>query len=192
MRRLRARGYTVVELMMALAVFTTGVTGIVAMQRATASANRHARAVVVATGIAQAWLDQLTAESGLWRTDLSQTTWLKSINTGSNDGNWQLPDFVAARRFGPRFNVFGEPDTDADDYCAQIRLTWLYPDENNGGVPGTGVIRTEVRVFWLRDGASRVDEDCTGTSGATMTAVTGATDSYHFVHQAGAVAQHRN
>jgi GAF domain-containing protein len=80
----------------------------------------------------------------------------------------------------------------SDTDVGLLRLTWLYPDENNGGVPGTGVIRTEVRVFWLRDGASRVEADCTGTGDATLDAVGDATDTYHFVHQAGAVAQRRN
>ena len=53
--RSRTRGYTVVELMMALAVFATGVTGIVAMQRATVSSNRLAKNMTIATGVAQAY-----------------------------------------------------------------------------------------------------------------------------------------
>ena len=64
-RRKPSRGYTVVELLMALAVFTTGVTGIIAMQRTVIAANRHARNLTVANGIAQAWLDQLVADVGL-------------------------------------------------------------------------------------------------------------------------------
>ena len=183
-RRARSRGYTVVELMMALGVFATGVTGIIAMQRTTVAANRHARSVVVATGIAQAWLDQLTADSSLWQSDLTQTTWLKSVDTAGLNGNWQLPAHVGDRDFGPRFDLFGNADDAADAYCAHIRLTRLYP-----GTPG--VLRAEVRVFWVRDGGTRVDDDCTSAAAATIADVGVATDDYHFVYQAGAVGQRR-
>jgi hypothetical protein len=192
MGRSRIRGYTVVELMMALAVFTTGVTGVIAMQRTVIAANRHARSLTVANGIAQAWLDQLAADSSLWQAGLGQTVWLGSIETAGVNGTWQLPaqSGTAARNFGPTFDVFGRPLAGANDYCAHIRLTWLSPDQNNGGIPGTGSIRTEVRVFWLRDGGARVAGDCTNAAAATVTNVgTNAQNSYFFVYHTGAVAQ---
>jgi prepilin-type N-terminal cleavage/methylation domain-containing protein len=190
--RRAARGYTVVELMMALAVFAAGVTGVMAMQRAVVAANRHARAVTVANGIAQAWLDQLAVDATLWETNLNQTVWLRAIANGM-DGVWHVPaqSNAAARNFGPTFNLFGAPVAGATDFCTHIRLTWLYPDENGGGRPGSGSIRTDVRVFWLRDGGTRIAGDCTTTASATVTDVgTDANDSYFFVYQTGAVAQH--
>jgi hypothetical protein len=200
--RKRARGYTVLELMMALAVFTTGVMGIIAMQRTVLAANRHARNLTVANGIAQAWLDQLAADSSLWETGLGQTVWLQSVSAPGMNGAWQLPaqSVAAVRNFGPTFNVFGAPDPNATDYCAHIRLTWLAPDQNGGGRPGTGSIRTEVRVFWLRDGGTRVAGDCANQGAATVQAITddlsgneptgpNVNDDYFFVYQAGAVAQ---
>jgi hypothetical protein len=190
--RKHSRAYTVIELMMALSVFTTGVLGVIAMQRTVLAANRHARNLTVANGIAQAWLDQLAADSSLWVNNLNQTVWLQSVTAAGMNGAWQLPaqSVPAVRNFGPTFNVFGAPDPNATDYCAHIRLTLLSPDETMGGPPGTGSIRTEVRVFWLRDGGTRVAGDC-NTPGAAVTAAVGndVNDSYFFVYQAGAVAQ---
>jgi Tfp pilus assembly protein PilV len=192
MRRSRGRGYTVVELMMALAVFTTGVTGVIAMQRTVIVGNRHARNLTVANGIAQAWLDQLGADSSLWQAGLGQTVWLQSIQTAGMNGTWQLPaqSGAAARNFGPTFNLFGQPMAGANDYCAHIRLTWLSPDGNNGGIAGTGSIRTEVRVFWLRDGGARIAGDCTTAAAGTVANVgADANNSYFFVYHTGAVAE---
>jgi hypothetical protein len=162
------------------------------MQRTVLAANRHARNLTVANGIAQAWLDQLAADSSLWVTNLNQTVWLQSVTAAGMNGTWQLPaqSVPAVRNFGPTFNVFGAPDPNATDYCAHIRLTLLSPDETMGGPPGTGSIRTEVRVFWLRDGGTRVAGDCNAPGAAVATAVgNDVNDSYFFVYQAGAVAQ---
>jgi hypothetical protein len=177
---------------MALAVFSTGVTGIIAMQRTVITANRHARNLTVANGIAQAWLDQLAADSTMWRTDLTQTVWLQSVTAAGMNRAWQLPaqSLGPARNFGPTFNVFGAPNATANDYCAHIRLTWLAFDQMNGGRAGTGAIRAEVRVFWLRDGATRIPGDCDSPATATVNAVTAdADDSYFFVYQATSLAQ---
>jgi hypothetical protein len=98
---------------------------------------------------------------------------------------------AAQRNFGPTFNLFGAPVAGATDFCVHVRLTWLYPDELRGGRAGSGSIRTDVRVFWLRDGGTRVAGDCTSNAAATVTNVgTDANDAYFFVYQTGAVAQH--
>jgi hypothetical protein len=174
--------------MMALAVFATGVTGVIAMQRTVIVGNRHARNLTVANGIAQAWLDQLAADSSLWQANLNQTVWLQSINVAGMNGAWQLPaqSAPAARNFGPTFNLFGQPVAGANDYCAHIRLTWL----SDGAIPGTGSIRTDVRVFWLRDGGARIAGDCnTAAAGTVANVGANANNSYFFVYHTGAVAQ---
>lgn len=188
--RQRARGYTVVELMMALAVFATGVTGIIAMERAAVSANQHARNVALATAVAQSWLGQLATDATLWKTDVTSTTWLTTIQT--SDHVWQLPAWNDQRNFGPEFDGFGAPVKEGGIFCAQIRLTWLYGDASAAkpvGIAGNGVIRTEVRVFWPRDGATRIAGDCTNNAQSTVDAVAAATDTYHFVVQSAAVRQ---
>jgi len=188
----RARGYTLVELMMALGVFASGVVGIIGMQRATVSSNQFAKNMTIANGIAQAWLTQLSADATLWTSanNVTSTTWLTTITT--LDNQWQLPVYNATRAFGPAFDGFGNPVAANGTFCAQIRLTWLYGDKSaqqNTGVAGNGLIRTEVRVFWPRDGVTRVNNDCGDTSQATVNAIGAATGTYHFVMQAGAVHQ---
>ena len=193
-RRSLLRGYTVVELMMALSVFTGGVVGIIGMQRSVVAANRHARNLTVANGIAQAWLDQLSVDASYWNANLGQTIWLQSVNAPGVNGAWQLPapSLAAARNFGPTFNLFGAPDAAATDYCVHIRLTLLY-DPSAGARPGSGSIRTDVRVFWARDGGARVAGDCTNGGAATVTQVgNDLTDNYFFVYQTGAVSQHQD
>jgi len=197
MRR-ASRGYTVVELMMSLAIFATGVTGIVAMQRATVTTNLLARNVTIANGIAQAWLSQLQADGALWRPTpliptggVANTVWLGSANTAN--GLWQLPTYDATRQFGPMFDGFGAPVAANGQFCAQIRLTWLYGDGiSQGGLAGNGLIRTEVRVFWPRDTITTAGfdaGDCANAAQATVDGVATKNGKYHFVVQAGAVRQ---
>jgi len=193
MKRL-ARGYTVVELMMSLAVFATGVTGIIAMQRATITTNQVARNVAVANGIAQAWLTQLQSDGTLWQPKVVPAitpVWLLTAN--ASNGLWQLPAWNATRQFGPQFDGFGAPVQANPQFCAQIRLTWLYGDgTSQGGLNGNGLIRTEVRVFWPRDtlGTAGFDAgDCTDNTQATVDGVAAKTTKYHFAVQAGAVRQ---
>ncbi|HTQ05374.1 MAG TPA: prepilin-type N-terminal cleavage/methylation domain-containing protein [Polyangiaceae bacterium] len=191
----RARGYTVIELMMSLAVFATGVTGVIAMERATVSSNQLAKNVAIANAVAQSWLSQLAADSTLWTTQWSvtQTTWLSTVT--ANDGLWQLPVYDTTRAFGPEFDGFGAPTTANPAFCAQIRLTWLYGDASPSqatGIPGNGVIRTEVRVFWPHeqvgvDTSTRFATDCSNAAPATVNAVTDGT--YHMIVQASAVRQ---
>jgi len=188
----RTRGYTVVELMMALAVFTTGITGVIAMQRATVAANRLAKNITVASGIADAWLGQLATDAAQWRSNLVGTIWLGTVNVANMNGAWQLPAWNTGRDFGPGFDPLGAPGANNRDFCAHIRLTWFYLDGSGvGGDPGNGLIRTEVRVFWPRDGVTRVANDCTNATPATINAVTAAIASgeYHVVTQASAVRQ---
>jgi len=189
--RARSRGYTAVELMMSLAVFMGGVTGIMTMQRTTVSANRTARNVALASSIAQAWQAQLASDATLWRGNFAGTTWIKSLEETGVNGAWQLPEFDTTRQFGPRFDALGNPNTAASEFCVHVRLTWLYYNGVDTGV-GTGqngTIRTEVRVFWPREGAERVEGDCTAETAAVIDEVGTATDRYYFVVQTGAVRQ---
>jgi len=188
--RKRARGYTVIELMMALAVFATGVTGIVAMQRATVSSNQLAKNLTLANGIAQAWLTQLQADGSLWNPGVANTVWLVSANTAN--GLWQLPTYNVTRKFGAEFDNFGAPvPAGGGFFCTHIRLTWLFGDSiSQGGLAGNGLIRTEVRVFWPRDNTGFDPGDCSNAAQSVVDGVALKTsDKYHFVVQTGAVRQ---
>jgi Tfp pilus assembly protein PilV len=189
-RRSRARGYTVVELMMALGVFTMGAVGVFAMQRITLNSNQHAKNLTLASGIAQGWLGQLSADASLWRASGNEagTDWLKSVAT-ANDV-WQLPSDNAAlrssRRFGRAFNVRGEAvdPSVSPVFCVHVRLTRLYT-----APAGNGLTRTDVRVFWPREGVAPIAGDC--TDAGTIDEVASSLDRYHFVYRTGAVRQNQ-
>jgi prepilin-type N-terminal cleavage/methylation domain-containing protein len=146
----RQRGYTVVELVMAMAIMAVGVAGVIAMQGVTAASNRHARTLTVATHVGQAWLDMLATESSLWteRDSLARTTWLARVDS---EASWFRPAFSSSVNFGPAFDTLGNAvaidDLERDtQYCVDLRLLRL--EESAGGA---GLIRAEVRVYWRRE-----------------------------------------
>lgn len=207
----RERGYTVVELMMALAVLAIGVTGVIAMQKVTLAANRDAKSFAIATQIAQAWQDQLSVDAVQWNypsqsqqgvSDLTDTMWLSRVGTsGTTPSGWFLPAYSATQRFGGAFDALGNPVSDYSQaaFCAHVRLQWLSPDGAQVSSPssttGNGLIRTEVRVFWLKDaGTAPATTDGFCPAGmvndvAWATTVGRAVDRYQFVYQTSAVRQ---
>jgi prepilin-type N-terminal cleavage/methylation domain-containing protein len=194
--RQRARGFTAVELLMAISIFAIGVSGIIAMQKVMVNANSHAKNLNIATHIAQATLDQLATDAVAWNhpspskpvSDLgTDTDWLKEIN--GTEGVWFRPNFIVNRGFGAGFDALGNPVTDANAadavFCTHVRLQWLYPEVN-----GNGLIRAEVRVFWLRDGmGGTVDGQPLCNPGTDPTQIEDNGDRYHFVFQATALKE---
>jgi hypothetical protein len=73
-------------------------------------------------------------------------------------------------------------------YCAHIRLSWLYQD-SAGVVVGDGLIRTEVRVFWLRDGQAPLANNPVCSAEEAPANVGAALDRYHFVYNVSAVRE---
>ncbi len=158
-RRHRGQGYTVVELMMAMAVMTIGLGGIIAMQKVTVASNMNAKNVAIATHIAQGFLDELAAESHAWtqNDNFNNTVWLRNVGAQGTAPVWFNPAYSAVRLLGEGFDALGNP-VPADDltrdaqYCAHLRLTWLAGQ--SAGKQGGGLIRTEVRVYWRREGVA--------------------------------------
>jgi prepilin-type N-terminal cleavage/methylation domain-containing protein len=159
-------GYTVVEVMMALAVLTLGATGVVAMQKATIISNNHARNLVTANAIAQSWMERLRTDALSWNEpalvpDLGDTQWLKLANNGpAIPTGWFSPSASTLKGSQPAGTAFGDlmgadqfaGDTMATAFCTQIRLTRF---ANNTAVALGSyyrMIRAEVRVYWSRSG----------------------------------------
>jgi len=195
-KRPRQRGYTAVELMMAIGIFGIGVTGIIAMQKMTVVSNQHAKNLSIATHIAESWLDMLATDAVMWNhpspqnaiPDIGQTTWLQSVKLNANTANdWILPTYSTVLAFGPAFDALGNPVDPAAApnsvaFCSHLRLSWLYQPT----VSGNGLIRAEVRVFWLRDGQGFAQNMC---AGAQVTNVGGATQTFHFVQKITAIRE---
>lgn len=174
------RGYTVVELLMSLAVLAVGVSGIIAMQRVTAATNRSARQIATATQIAESWIGHLATDASVWDgQDFTRTAWLK---TDTLTGAFFLPVYSEERQFGPAFDVQGAAvETDSSDlfYCTHLRFEPVYA----AGSGRSEVVRADVRVFWPRAGAALPEglaAYCADESDATQ--YDDATTTFHFVY----------
>ncbi|HYQ29755.1 MAG TPA: prepilin-type N-terminal cleavage/methylation domain-containing protein [Polyangiaceae bacterium] len=191
------RGYTAVELMMAIGIFGIGVTGIIGMQKVTVVSNQHAKNLGIATHIAESWLDMLATDAVTWNhpsatnaaPDIGQTTWLRLVKSNANTVNdWVLPTYSPELAFGPAFDALGnpiDPGTAADGavaFCSHLRLSWLYQPT----VSGNGLIRAEVRVFWVRDGQGFAQDMCDNAQVANVGA---AKQTFHFVQKITAIRE---
>ncbi|MDB4928061.1 MAG: hypothetical protein JWM10_545 [Myxococcaceae bacterium] len=162
MRRTRAAqaGYTMVEVLAAMAVLGTGLLGIIAMQSTAVNANQRAQEITMGTNLARRWQDRLRRDSYQW-TQPSQTnpvsnlaaTWYLSRLGTSISTDWYVPDSPSSTVSGlletAAFDYFGNDVTTTSPnayYCTQVRLTALIPNQ---------LIRSEVRVWWFRQGGVR-------------------------------------
>jgi len=192
-----ARGYTVIEVMIALTLLAIGTSGIIAMQKVTSVTNRESRNLVIANQIARTWMERLRTDAVQWNnpsvsnptSDLdTDTVWLKNVT-----GNWARPaDDV---RGSATADAFGNdiPDNKADkagSFCTNVRLSWLHGPAGGGEAPPF-LLRAEVRVYWLRDGGpGGLDGKTVCDPGMTnLNAVSPALDRYHFVYVTSAIAQ---
>jgi prepilin-type N-terminal cleavage/methylation domain-containing protein len=190
-RRVSQRGYTLVELMMAIAVFGIGVSGIIAMQKVAAAANQHSKALSVATNIAQSWIDALQADASIYNQVAlpTQTAFFTGFTSKAVvDLDWFVPPESSARNISAAFDGLGNPLFGANSadaqFCAHLRLTQLY---NNS--PGLNVIRTQVRVFWPRGDSNVPTNFCAATGGMSPADVLINTSDFRFVYQVSAVRQ---
>jgi prepilin-type N-terminal cleavage/methylation domain-containing protein len=194
----RRRGYTVVELMMALAVLAVSISGVLAMQKVTAVSNANARHVAVANGIAQTWIEQLRADARLWNrpadrndtSDLNETLWLQNLGTDNDD--YYVPTWDSTREIGRAFDVLGRPLPDGDAataFCVHLLMRELTPPAST---ELRGEIRATVRVFWPR--TSTPNTFCAGNQNATASGGVGdpaQLSAYHFVYHTTVIRQHR-
>ena len=117
----RQAGYTLVELMMALALFTVAILGIVSMQKVTAVTNGHAKNLAIAQRISQSWSAQLVLDSTTWQNGLAGASWL-----GNEGSGWVRPGFVGAQNFGAAFDAlddlgFGDGSFVAGEIAKDLR-----------------------------------------------------------------------
>jgi prepilin-type N-terminal cleavage/methylation domain-containing protein len=202
----RPSGYTVVEVMMALAVLALGGSGVIAMQKATILANNDARNVATATTIAQSWMERLRADALVWnepggQLDLSDTEWLHLAKNGLVlDSDWFQPDAVVPLapfpEGSPAADIMGADRFTGDAmlpaFCTQVRLERFSNSKTAALSSYYAMIRTEVRVYWDRSGQST---DCTQAPpagfGAMVTAdgVGGGVHRWGFVYLVSAVTE---
>jgi Tfp pilus assembly protein PilV len=190
-RRFHA-GYTAVEVLMSMAVLAVGVIGIIATEKVTLASNMHTKNMAIGTRIGEAWLGMLDAEAALWNRQgsLATTTWLRQ---SAGEASWFRPSHNDGLGFGPAFDALGNSVAQANlardtRFCVDVRLSPL-TSLNTGG----GMMRAEVRVFWIRDqvlltGAAVAPAHACSFNSVSMSAAAQAS-MFHFVYLSTAVRQ---
>lgn len=160
-RRRRARaGYTLIEVMMAVAVMTAGAVGIMALHQATMRGNLDARQVATATHLASTWVERLQRDAIGWSQGarpgttvpnplmLVNTRYLNQVPALGVAPTWFVPGPSTATE-SSSFDHWGRDTIDAAqmEYCTNVRLQWVYVGQ---------AMRADVRVWWARHNPSAV------------------------------------
>jgi prepilin-type N-terminal cleavage/methylation domain-containing protein len=157
------RGYTVVEVMMALTLFAIGAAGVISMQRVTIQGGDDARHFDMASNIAREWQHRLQRDSLNWTEPNSvvltsnldtATLWLKSTNIDDPPATWKVPATgPQLHGYSAAFDLLGKdiaPTSPDRVFCVQYRLGWIARQTAPTGLAPTALIRAEIRVFWSR------------------------------------------
>jgi prepilin-type N-terminal cleavage/methylation domain-containing protein len=162
-RRPSARGYTVIEVLMAMTVLAIGGAGVITMQKTSVASNAEARKADVANSIARMWIERLRQDAMMWTTpnaansttNFGNTTYLNG-NVGSNPSQpaWFVPAPMISIGDGTTtmsagFDILARDQPAGSianaSFCVNIALTWL---DTTGLQPGGDMIRADVRVLW--------------------------------------------
>ncbi|HET8936004.1 MAG TPA: prepilin-type N-terminal cleavage/methylation domain-containing protein [Polyangiales bacterium] len=203
---MRRQGFTLVEVMVALAVMTISAMGLFALQGQATRANGRARDITMATQIAQNIIERLKMDGLAWNTitpgdvtDLGSTVYLNAVDTATPGAFMPLLERTDSRGgistpLSNAFNIFGDDvmTTGASaeqlasvKYCASIRLAWVYTTRR--------VMRADVRVFWSIEAPTRsiiadfprcADDDVKLAPGGALEA------SYHTVYLSTVIRPH--
>ena len=146
-RRTSSAGYSLLEVMTAVAIMIVGSTGVAMMVGATTRANDDAWETTTASAFAATWMERVKRDALLWTAAGDPlTTYFSAAML--NTGEWYVPE--------PNFALTGESaaadafgwDTTAPDqmrYCANLSTTRVH---SLAGL--TNAIRVNLRVYWAR------------------------------------------
>ncbi len=158
-----ARGFTLIEVLMSVAIFVTAGLGLLAFQETLMRSNTSANDITAATYIGEFWLERGRVESLLWNANtgagaltVARTPLLAAVGANVAVPNFStgwlvLPAMGATFAVGAPLNRYletwpGPPGTTRDyaEFCVQYRATVLLPNE---------ILRLEVRVLWFKPNA---------------------------------------
>jgi prepilin-type N-terminal cleavage/methylation domain-containing protein len=152
-----ARGYTAIEVLMAMTVMAIGGAAVITMQKTSVTGNLDARKADVANAIARTWVERLQRDAMAWTMpgpagSTSNFANAKILANIAGTGGWFLPNQEVGsvpETMSPGFDILGRdlPPTQLAnaDFCVNVRLTWL---TQTALPPGGDLIRADVRVIW--------------------------------------------
>jgi prepilin-type N-terminal cleavage/methylation domain-containing protein len=161
-----ARGYTAVEVLMAMTIMTIGAAAVMSMQKASVQGNLDARETDLANSIARMWVERLQRDAMQWTQPNNQNPSLNNfaqakLLSSPAYGAWGVPKWEmgsSPETMSYAFDILGRDipaaqigSSNAADpetvFCVNYRLQWLVPQT----LPvEPGLIRADVRVLWLR------------------------------------------
>jgi prepilin-type N-terminal cleavage/methylation domain-containing protein len=149
--KLDARGFTAVEVLIAMTIMVIGAAAIMSMQKASVLGNLDARKTDIANSIARTWVERLHRDSMQWTapspgnpgpSDFANAKLLNHLDAG-----WYLPSDYMGDGNSYLFDIVGRDLAVADiglaQFCVDVQLTTL--DNSN-----KDILRAQVRVSWPR------------------------------------------
>lgn len=164
----RSRGYTIIEVMMSLAVLAVGATGVIALQKVALVGNTSARLGDGARQVASTWIERLKADAIQWNDplgafDINDTQFLQLAGeyNGQPAPAWKVAPEVVASRASPVADIHGVDVLLTDPQEIGVFCTHLFLgkdiakpfDLTANGNPHKIAIRATVRVIWRLDRA---------------------------------------
>ena len=148
MRRYADRaGYSLIEVMTAVAIMIVGSTGVAMMVGATTRANDDAWETTTAMNFASTWMERVKRDATAWTAAGTPNTQYLTAAT-LQSGEWYVPatDFGASGE-SPAADAFGfDTNTQSDmRYCVNRSAQQVHPSAGPANA-----IRVNLRVYWAR------------------------------------------
>lgn len=183
---IRRRGFTMVEVMMGLAVLAVGAAAVIALLKFTILGTLDSRHVANASVVGSSYLERVQAAALEWNTfdnqDLTDMnglgppdspvpnfgTLVDTVASSSAPGtpsawvHFGAASAAANPNLGAQATINGEETAVAANvaYCTHMRITWTSaPDKPAAGTQGGDSFRVEIRTFWARSGRT-IGADC--------------------------------
>lgn len=190
------KGFTAIEVMLALTLLAIGTAGVIAMEQASIDGNYDARRLDVANSILRLWTERLRRDGALWtmpnpenpltNNRVSAALLLANVDADPTAASWHLPTAREGDTLPlmPQFDLLGRDILTTDTttpvmFCVHTRLSWLVSED---------LMRAEVRVFWPK--GSQAMTDCASDPAAGWESLPATIAKYHFVY--GVTAIRRN
>jgi type II secretory pathway pseudopilin PulG len=160
-RRPSSRGYTAIEVMLAMTVLIISSAGVMSMQKAAIQGNLDARKLDVANAISRTWLDRLSTDASAWNSavNLNNTVLLNTLVSGSMAGTatttaaFQMIPTGLPTGWSGAFDLLGRDVSPTDPsvvFCTFVAIDTMATSQDAGaGASGLPTfLRATVLVFW--------------------------------------------
>ena len=181
---IRERGYTLMEVTVAMTVIALSSASVVALQNTAMIGGMQARRLDLASKIADTWIERLRGDAAGWNDSntlsAGEHRWLKPANMAlaakpvDPQANWFLPVAVSPVTTGlsPFFDsvgreMVGAPANVEPIFCTNVRLESVRFTDSGNTIANTVAIRAEVRVFFRKD-MGTIEKGCPSPTGLVV------------------------